>query len=215
MNADTWSLVIGFILTTGLGGFLGAGLQRMQWSREARLDIAKQGYVDATALLDDVYTLVDKRYYHLFRWYRSVYDEDTEKKVGEREAAYFVAVREWNEKLRSHHQSIRRHLGVSHAVSFLDYHDDLDPQCPTSLHYRFVLCTGLVHRLKSDRDIAPLVLSEIEKLNWHLTEFALETTTELMKRSQSLSHLRSTDWSKESSASLTSRPQPRHPAGSS
>ena len=194
--------------------FLGAALQRTQWNRQARLDIAKQGYVDATTLLEDVFTLIDTRYYRLYRWYACVEGGDSEDKVLQREAEYFAAVHVWNEKLRTHHQSIRRLLGVSHALSFLNYQDDLDREHPTSLHYRFVLCTVLMHRLTTQADVAPRVWSEIEKLNWHLTDFAQETTSELMERSQSLRRLRAREWSKQRSPALTSRPDPQHPSGS-
>ncbi|KQS98683.1 hypothetical protein ASG23_13085 [Cellulomonas sp. Leaf395] len=209
MDADMQSLVIGFVLTTVLGGLLGAGLQRTQWNRQARLDIAKQGYVDATTMLEQVLTSIDRRYYGLYRWYSSVRDDEPEQKLAEREAVYFATVHEWNEKLRTHHQGIRRHLGASHALSFLNYRDDLDPQHPSSLHYRFVLCTSLVHRLKADPRTEPAVWSEIEKLNWHLTEFAQEATTELIRRSHSLRRLRSRDLAEERSEAMVSRPEPR------
>jgi hypothetical protein len=212
MDASTRSMVIGFILTTVLGGLLGAALQRAQWSRQARLEIAKQGFADAASLLDDIYTLIDKRYYHLYRWFVVVRDNAAPATLDERASTYFTEVNVWNEKLRMYHQGLRRHLGISHALSFLNYRDDLTPEKPTSLHYRFVLCTNLVRRLETEPEVAALTWSEIEKLNWHLTEFAQETTTALMKASQSLRHLRAEDWSKEAPSSLTSRPEPHHPS---
>ncbi|MBB2923229.1 hypothetical protein [Cellulomonas cellasea] len=212
MDADTRSLVIGFILTTVLGGLLGAGLQRTQWNRQARLDIAKQSYVDATTMLEQVLTSIDRRYYDLYRWYSAVRDDEPEQKIAEREAIYFATVHEWNEKLRTHHQGIRRHLGASHALSYLNYRDDLDAQHPSSLHYRFVLCTDLVHGLRAAPQTSPAVWSAMEKLNWHLTEFAQEATTELIRRSHSLRRLRSTDLAEERSEAMVSRPEPQHPS---
>lgn len=211
MDSGTQSLVLGFVLTTVLGGLLGAGLQRAQWKRQARLEIARMNFADANQLVDAVLDLTDKRYYHLYRWYRSVCDNDPDEKITEREREYFVHVNEWNETLRSHHQGLRRHFGVSHALSYLNYEDDLNPQHPTSLHYRFVLATGLVRLAYSDARAADAAWAEIEKLNWHLTEFAHESTTGLMQRSQSLRRLRTAD-ERDDSPALTSRPQPQHPS---
>lgn len=211
MDAGTQSLVLGFVLTTVLGGLLGAGLQRAQWNRQARLEIAKKNFSDATDLVEAVLDLTDKRYYHLYRWYGSVRDQDPDERIAERERQYFLRVHEWNESLRSHHQGLRRHLGVSHALSYLNYRDDLDPQNPTSLHYRFVLATNLVRQTTADASAADHAWSEIEKLNWHLTEFAQEASTALMRRSQSLRHLRAKDQDDDSPA-LTSRPEPQHPS---
>ncbi len=213
MDAGTQSLVLGFVLTTVLGGLLGAGLQRAQWNRQARLEIAKKNFSDATELVDAVLDLTDRRYYHLYRWYGAVRDHDSDERISEREHQYFLHVHEWNETLRSHHQGLRRHLGVSHALSYLNYQDDLDPHHPTSLHYRFVLATHLIRQAASDANAADSAWSEIEKLNWHLTEFAQEASTALMHRSQSLRQLRAKD-QRDDSPALTSRPQPQHPSRS-
>jgi hypothetical protein len=214
VDAGTQSLILGFVLTTVLGGLLGAGLQRAQWNRQARLEIAKKNFSDAGELVDAVLDLTDRRYYHLYRWYSSVRDQDPNERVAEREQQYFLHVHEWNESLRSHHQGLRRHLGVAHALSYLNYQDDLDLQHPTSLHYRFVLATKLVRRAASDANAADRAWSEIERLNWHLTEFAQEASTALMHRSQSLGQLRAKD-EEDDSPALTSRPQPQHPSRAS
>ena len=211
MNANTQSLVVGFVLTTVLGGLLGAALQRAQWNRQARLDIAKKNFSDATALLEEILDLTDRRYYHLYRWFSSVRDGVAESGIAEGERLYYEVVHGWTERLRSHHQGLRRHVGVSYALDFLNYQDDLDPDHPTSLHYRFVLCTRLVREVSADVRVADRAWSEIERLNWHLTEFAQESTTALMKRSESLRQLTTAEVGGDVPA-LTSRPQPQHPS---
>ena len=211
MDPSTQSLILGFVLTTVLGGLLGAGLQRAQWNRQARLEMAKKNYSDATALLDEVLNLTDKRYYHLYRWYGSVRDGDPMERVTQREEQYFVHVHAWNETLRAHHQGLRRHLGASYALSYLNYQDDLNPQHPTSIHYRFVLATNLLRQAQRENGAVERAWSEIEKLNWHLTEFAQDASTALLERSHSLGRLRARD-QKDDSPALTSRPQPRHPS---
>lgn len=210
MDSNLQSLIFGFILTTVLGGLIGAWFQRAAWRRQARLELLKQAYLAANELFADVSNLVDARYFRLYRWFLCVQDDDAEDKIGDRERSYFEVVESWNEMLRTRHNRIRMHLGEDRALAFLDYADDFHTNEPHSLHYRFLKCTGLVQAARRDRSLVSTALAEINKLNWALTAFANDAADEIMSRATSLQLLRS-DLSNSPPSGLVSGPQ--HPGG--
>ncbi|HEY5786598.1 MAG TPA: hypothetical protein VIT65_17665 [Microlunatus sp.] len=211
MDAEVRSLIIGFVLTTVLGGVFGAWFQRLAWRRQARLEMAKQSYIDSTALYSEATRLIDRRYYGLFRWYLSVRDRSATAVVEARELQYYQTVGVWNESLRILHNRLRMDFGEMRALAFLDYADDFKPEQPESLHYRFVRATQLVRLLFADRADLDEVTSAINELNWALTAFANDAANDLMQRSRSLSALKLASSSDEATPGLISGPQ--HPGG--
>ena len=210
MDSSLQSLFLGFLLTTVVGGLIGAWFQRAAWRRQARLELLKQAYLDANELFADVSNLVDARYFRLYRWYLCVQDDEAEDKTADRERRYFEVVARWNEELRTRHNRIRMHLGEDRALAFLDYADDFHQDEPHSLHYRFLKCTRLVQAARRDRNLVSTALEEINKLNWALTAFANDAADEIMRRATSLQLLRS-DLSSSPRTGLVSGPQ--HPGG--
>jgi hypothetical protein len=210
MDSGLQSLIVGFVLTTVVGGVIGAWFQRAAWRRQARLELLKQAYVDVNDLFADVSNLVDARYFRLYRWFLCVQDNDAEERIADRERRYLDVVASWNEELRVRHNRIRMHLGEDRALAFLDYADDFRQDEPHSLHYRFLKPARLVQAARRDRSVVPMALEEINKLNWALTAFANDTADEIMRRATSLQLLRS-DLTGSPRSGLVSGPQ--HPGG--
>lgn len=210
MDSSLQSLILGFVLTTVIGGLIGAWFQRAAWRRQARLELLKQAYLDANELFADVSNLVDTRYFRPYRWFLCVQDDDAEERIADRERRYFDVVATWNEALRIRHNRIRMHLGEDRALAFLDYADDFRQDEPRSLHYRFLKCARLVQAARRDRGLVPTALEEINRLNWALTAFANDAADEIMRRATSLQLLRS-DLTGSSRSGLVSGPQ--HPGG--
>ena len=63
------ALVVGFVLTTVLGGWLGAGLQRRTWDHQNEVQLRQDELRRADDVCHSVSTLLDKRLYRMRRFY--------------------------------------------------------------------------------------------------------------------------------------------------
>jgi hypothetical protein len=207
LGTDQGKLLVGFALTTIAGGALAYVFQSLSWRRQARLDLYRQRYADGSLLLEQLSSMVDRRYFRLQRLIWVVGDGAPAEKVAEREREYFETVVEWNEKLRSVHNRIRLLIGETEALQFLDYADDFRPNDPQSLHYRFVKAHRQVLQAKTEPTLAQSAKEEVDRLNWSVSRFAYDTTTLFMRRASSLALLRpASPETAESKARQTSGP---------
>jgi hypothetical protein len=190
LGSDQGKLLAGFVLTTVIGGVLAYLFQSLSWRRQVRIDLFRQRYVEGTQLLEQVSSMVDKRYFRLQRLLWVISDHAPPEKIAEREKEYFEAVVEWNEKLRSIHNRLRLLVDDSAALQFLDYGDDYRQEAPQSLHYRFVKAHRAVLKAKDDSALATSAKEEVDRLNWSLSRFAYDVTTLFMARASSLQLLR-------------------------
>jgi len=189
-GTEQGKLLFGFILTTILGGALAYLFQSLSWRRQVKLDLFRQRYMDGTQLLEQLASMVDKRYWRLQRLVWVIAGGASPEKVAMREKEYFETVVEWNEKLRSVHNRLRLLVGEAEALQFLDYADDYRQEDPVSLHYRFVKAHRVVLQAKEDVSLAPVAKEEVDRLNWSVSRFAFDTTTLFMERASSLALLR-------------------------
>jgi hypothetical protein len=210
MDNQLLAVILGFILTTVLGGLLGAWFQRFAWRRQAFLEQAKQAYAEVNAVFEAATVLIDKRYYALFKWNQALAERLSGDEVQRRTDAYWMIVADWNNNLRLLHNRLRIHLGERQALAFLDYADDLDQDDPKSLHYRFLRATRLLRRAGSDPGQLELATATMHELNWALTSFANDSADELTRRAK---RLRALDWSDERPAVTPGMlvSGPRHP----
>jgi hypothetical protein len=190
LGTDQGKLLFGFVLTTLVGGVLTSVFQWLSWRRQARIDLFRQRYVEGTQLLEQLSSMIDKRYFRLQRLVWAIGDSALPEKIVQREKEYFEAVVEWNEKLRSIHNRLRLLVGDSVALQFLDYADDYRQQDPQSLHYKFVKAHRAVLRAKDDGTKAASAKEEVDRLNWSVSRFAYDVTTLFMSRASSLELLR-------------------------
>jgi hypothetical protein len=192
VGTEQGKLLFGFLFTTVVGGVLAYLFQWFSWRRQARIDLFRQRYAEGTQLLEQLSSIVDKRYFRLQRLIWAIGDKNASpEKIAAREREYFESVVEWNEKLRSVHNRLRLLVGDAEALQFLDYADDHRPKEPRSLHYRFVKAHKAVMEAKDNRAVAPQAKVEVDRLNWRVSRFAYDVTTLFMARASSLALLRS------------------------
>jgi len=185
-GTEQGKLLFGFLLTTVAGGVLAYLFQWFSWRRQARIDLFRQRYADGTQLLEQVSSMVDKRYFRLQRLIWAIGDSALPEKIAAIEQEYFDSVMEWNDKLRSVHNRLRLLVGDKKALQFLNYADDHRPDEPQSLHYSFAKAHRAVMRAKDDRAFAPEAMAEVDRLNWRVSQFAFDVTTLFMARASAL-----------------------------
>lgn len=186
-------VLLGFLLSSVLGGLLTYAFQRLSWRRQAKLELYSQRYRDGNEFLDRLSSLIDRRYFALVRLLWAVQENASSDKYATRERAYFKTVVEWNDNLRAMHNRVRILVGEEKALAFLDYEDDYRQDDPRSLHYRFVAAHRALTAAKDDRAVVDKAQLEANKLNWCLSSFLFDVTTVFAERANSLALLQFPD----------------------
>lgn len=186
LSSEPGLVVLGFLLSSGLGGLLTYLFQKLSWRREARLDLYSQLYRDGTAFLERLSSIIDRRYFRLKRVLWAVEDGVAPEVLSAREKDYYTTVLEWNDNLRALHNQIRILIGEKEALAFLDYEDDYHQEKPTSLHYRFVLAHREVMATKNDPERIDGANRAVDELNWCMSSFLFDVTTLFTRRAHSL-----------------------------
>ena len=181
MNDKTLLLIIGFLLSTVLGGFWGFLLKRRSWQIETNHSIHKARFDEGTKFLDAISEQVGKRFFLLQRLFWAI-EEGNEEKIIEREKVYYSAVIDWNSCFWKNRNKIRLLVNEDQANQFLNYQDDNKADNPSSLHYKFVVAHRAVLRAKADRQSLDLAQAEMYRLNWKCSVFLEKLTTEFLRR---------------------------------
>jgi hypothetical protein len=193
MGTKPGLVVLGFLLSSVLGGLVTYAFQRLSWRRQAKLELYSQRYRDGNEFLDRLSSLIDRRYYALMRLLWAVQESAPPETYDEREQAYFKTVIGWNNNLRAMHNRVRILVGEEKALAFLDYEDDYRQDDPRSLHYRFVAAHRALMAAKTDPEALDRAQSEADRLNWCLSSFLYDVTTVFAERANSLALLQFPD----------------------
>jgi hypothetical protein len=97
------AVVVGFLLTTVVGGLFGYLLQQRAWTHQYRVGAAATRRERSLELFDELSRLLDKRLYRMRRWYWSL-DRDRENGArsedsDDRRAEYVAVLYEWNDSI--------------------------------------------------------------------------------------------------------------------
>jgi hypothetical protein len=103
-------LVLGFILTTVLGGLLGYVFQRRAWSHQFEVQRSVSERDAASSALEELSTLLDKRRYRMLLIYWQLEREDPEE-FERRVSAYRAVLEEWNDGLNRRLALVATHFG--------------------------------------------------------------------------------------------------------
>jgi hypothetical protein len=107
-------LVVGFLLTTVVGGLLGVYLQRRSWSHQYNVQLAAARRDRAVALFEELSRLLDRRLYRMRRLYWTIRRE-RERPLSERGAKsledYDAVLFEWNDNINRNLALLERSFG--------------------------------------------------------------------------------------------------------
>jgi hypothetical protein len=96
-------IVVGFLLSTVLGGILGSWLQRRSWDHQNEVRLTEEERRRADEVSQRLSQLLDKRLYRMLRLYYAVYptaDKDVTEDVRERRLSdYDNTLLEWNDQI--------------------------------------------------------------------------------------------------------------------
>jgi hypothetical protein len=116
-------VVVGFLLTTVVGGLLGVYLQRRSWSHQYNVQLAAARRDRAVALFEELSRLLDRRLYRMRRLYWTLRRE-RERPLSERGAKsledYDAVLFEWNDNINRNLALLERSFG-SRMRERLDY----------------------------------------------------------------------------------------------
>ena len=110
MGDQVLLLVLGFILTSVLGGLLGYVFQRRAWSHQFDVQRSASERDAASAALDELSNLLDKRRYRMLLVYWQLDREDPEE-LERRVSDYRTVLEDWNDGLNRRLALVATHFG--------------------------------------------------------------------------------------------------------
>jgi hypothetical protein len=117
-------LIVGFLLTTVLGGVLGTFLQQRAWKHQNEARLTEEEFRRADAISESISQLLDKRLYRMLRLFyalrRLSRDEGSLDIVQQRLADYNDVLYEWNDRINLNLALIGTYFGES-ARAWLDH----------------------------------------------------------------------------------------------
>lgn len=111
MGDQVLLVVLGFILTTVVGGLLGYVFQRRAWSHQFEVQRSAAERDAAAAALDELSSLLDKRRYRMLLIYWQLDQEDREE-FERRIVGYRAVLEEWNDGLNRRLALVSTHFGA-------------------------------------------------------------------------------------------------------
>jgi hypothetical protein len=116
------SIVVGFVLTTVIGGLWATRLQQRSWERQNDLRLKEDESRRAADVCHELTGLLDKRLYRMRRLYWAIAafrrDPATEQSLNEKLSDYNAALYEWNDRLNLNLALVGSNFGLS-ARQFL------------------------------------------------------------------------------------------------
>jgi len=110
MGDQVLLLVLGFVLTSVVGGLLGYVFQRRAWSHQFEVQRSASERNAASAALDELSSLLDKRRYRMLLVYWQLDREDPEE-FERRVSNYRTVLEDWNDGLNRRLALVATHVG--------------------------------------------------------------------------------------------------------
>jgi hypothetical protein len=124
MDPEIVRLIVGFVLTTVLGGVLGSYLQQRSWKHQNEVRLKEENLKRAGAACESVSRLLDKRLYRMLRLYYVcdgyVQGSFSKEVLEQRLRDYDNVLFEWNDGLNLNLALIGTYFGKS-AREYLDF----------------------------------------------------------------------------------------------
>jgi hypothetical protein len=117
-------LVVGFVLTTVVGGILGSWLQQRAWDHQQEAQLREQELRRADGVCRQISQLLDKRLYRMLRLFYALQAAadraDTAETITRRLEEYDAILYEWNDELNLNLALIGSYFGET-ARDWLDH----------------------------------------------------------------------------------------------
>ena len=151
LNSPFTLVIVGFLLTTWLGGYLTTKLQEESWSRQKHFEMAQQDFEwerekkfeilrrkldEGQRSLEAISDLINKRYMRLHGTFEAIIKREA-KLVDSRWKKYMETVEEWNVKLIINQNKLKRLVSSNVSIEFQNYETDNIETKPTSIHGKF------------------------------------------------------------------------------
>lgn len=121
---DIVALVIGFLLTTVAGGFVGTYLQQRSWRRQNDARLREEELRRADAACQNISALIDKRRYRMFRFLSAMQEHVTGRDVSEQlelcRQGYDAVLFEYNDHLNVNFSLVGTYFGAQARVWIQD-----------------------------------------------------------------------------------------------
>jgi hypothetical protein len=162
LNSGLGLLILGFCITTIVGGLFADWMQRRTWERQIALEQARQDYEwernmkfellrarlkEGQDSLEEISDLINLRFFRLQRVFNALVDGNLS--ASEKEwAEYMPTVEKWNTKLIIYQNKLERLVSRDIADRFNNYETD-NPELkePVSLHGHFYVTHKKVRSL--------------------------------------------------------------------
>lgn len=115
-------IVVGFALTTVLGGFLGSWLQQRAWDHQKEAQLREDELQRAGVVCQEVSKLLDKRLYRMLRFYHALASDTgmpDSSRVEDSLREYNAVLYEWNDSLNLNLALVGTYFGEA-ARDWLD-----------------------------------------------------------------------------------------------
>jgi hypothetical protein len=113
--ADLIGIVVGFALTTVIGGLWASRLQQRSWDRQNDVRLQEAELEQARVACQDVMSLLDRRLYRMLRLVWAVSPTDprsiTAEELEQRRQDYVAVLFEWNDRLNTNLSLIGSYFG--------------------------------------------------------------------------------------------------------
>jgi hypothetical protein len=152
INGDLGRLLVGFVLTTVVGGALinwyqhstkqseqslEAERRKFEWERDKRFEMLKRRLDNGERAIEQIADAMDSRMYRLREAFDAIRDGMS---ADDRWRQYAESVEAWNRSLGSNRSRVRRLIGEEAAQEFQNFEtDDVTLSAPRSIHGRFFL----------------------------------------------------------------------------
>jgi hypothetical protein len=108
------TVIVGFVLTTVVGGLLGYFFQRRSWSHQYRIEADARQRDRAVELFDEMSRLLDRRLYRMRRLYWALVndgDRTPSETSRDRMADYVAVLYDWNDNINRNLALLQRYFG--------------------------------------------------------------------------------------------------------
>jgi len=151
LNSPFTVVILGFFLSTWLGGYLTTKFQEESWARQKHFEMARQDFEwerekkfeilrrkldEGQRSIEDISDLINKRYMRLHGVFEAILKKDV-KLIDTRWKQYMETVEEWNVKLIINQNKLKRLVSSSISSEFQNYETDNIAIKPVSIHGKF------------------------------------------------------------------------------